>query len=317
MARPSPPVEHLLRRAGFGMTPAEQDRFSQYTYPMAVSALTNYDPAETGVDHLIGTPGYVGIFTRAGGFAPNTNIEDSRQRWLFRMVHSPAPLQEKMTLFWHHHFATAYSKLNGLVGNIDATRMMAAVPAQDPNGARGQIELLRDSALGNFRQLLVDVAKDIAMLVLARRPAEHATGAAGELRPRADGAVHVRRRALHRAGRLRRGPRLHRLVRRPRHRERIGVLELQLQRRQSRREREDVQLRHHARQQDDSGAAGGVGDAGRYRPDQRARDSSRDAAAARAPAVDLVRERGRAARSGLRRFAVAASTWTTTPRSSR
>jgi len=146
------------------MTPAEQDRFSHYTYPMAVSALTNYDPAETSVDHLIGTPGYTGIFTRGGGFAPNTNIDDARQRWLFRMVHSPAPLQEKMTLFWHNHFATAYSKLNGIVGNVDATRMMAAVPAQDPNGARGQIELLREHALGNFRTLLTEISKDIAML---------------------------------------------------------------------------------------------------------------------------------------------------------
>ena len=165
MARPTPLVEHLLRRAGFGASAAEREEFSRYTYPMAVSALTNYDPETTGVDHLIGTPGHVGITTRGGGFAPNTNIEDARQRWLFRMLHSPAPLQEKMALFWHHHFATAYSKLNGAVGSsIDATRMMAAVPEQDPNGARGQIELFRASALGNFRQLLIDVAKDIAML---------------------------------------------------------------------------------------------------------------------------------------------------------
>jgi uncharacterized protein (DUF1800 family) len=163
MARPTPLVEHLLRRAGFGATPAEREEFSRYTYPMAVHVLTEYDPATTGVDHLIGTPGYAGITTR-GVFSPNRNIEDARQRWVFRMVHSPAPLQEKMTLFWHHHFATAYSKLNGIVGNVDATRMMAAKPAEDPNGARGQIELLRDSALGNFRQLLVDIAKDIAMM---------------------------------------------------------------------------------------------------------------------------------------------------------
>jgi uncharacterized protein (DUF1800 family) len=80
------------------------------------------------------------------------------------MVHSPAPLQEKMTLFWHHHFATAYSKINGIVGAEDATRMMAAVPSEDPNGARGQIELFRASALGSFRQMLVDVAQDIAMM---------------------------------------------------------------------------------------------------------------------------------------------------------
>src|SRR5262245_2057586 len=164
MARPSAPVEHLLRRAGFGMTPAEREKFSQYTYPMAVSSLVNYDPAETGVDHLIGTPGYMGILSRAGGFAPNTNITDARQRWLFRMVHSPAPLQEKMTLFWHHHFATAFSKIAGIVGNTDATRLMATKKSDDSTQMKGQIELLREYALGNFRDLLVEIAKDPAML---------------------------------------------------------------------------------------------------------------------------------------------------------
>jgi len=133
------------------------------TLPVAAASLVNFDPSKTDVDGLIGTPGYVGITTR-GVFAPNTNITDARQRWLFRMVHSPAPLQEKMTLFWHHHFATAYSKINGTVGAVDATRMMATKKKDDSTGMRGQIELLRDYALGNFRDLLVDIAKDPAML---------------------------------------------------------------------------------------------------------------------------------------------------------
>ena len=46
---------------------------------------------------------------------------------------------------------------------------------------------------------------------LARRPAQHAAAAAGKLRPRDHGAVHPRRRQLHRGGRLRRGARVHRL----------------------------------------------------------------------------------------------------------
>jgi uncharacterized protein (DUF1800 family) len=164
MARPSPAVEHLLRRAGFGALPEEGAKFARMTLPVAVAALVNYDPTKTDIDSLIGTPGYVGITTR-GAFAPNTNITDARQRWLFRMVHSPAPLQEKMTMFWHHHFATAYSKINGAVGNQpDATRMMAAKKKEDSTGMKGQIELLREYALGNFRDLLVEIAKDPAML---------------------------------------------------------------------------------------------------------------------------------------------------------
>jgi uncharacterized protein (DUF1800 family) len=167
MARPTQAVEHLLRRAGFGVTPAEAERFSRYTYPMAVAALTEYDPEESDdVDSKIESDPsrYVRVTVR-GQFSPNQVINDARQRWLFRMVHSTAPLQERMALIWHHHFATAYTKIQGVVGATDATRMMAAKPSEDPGRARGQIELFRQYALGNFRELLVEVAKDPAMLV--------------------------------------------------------------------------------------------------------------------------------------------------------
>ena len=163
MARPSPAIEHLLRRAGFGLAPAERNRFARFTYPMAVNALVEFDPAATDIDDRIGSPGYVGITAR-GQFAPNTSIEDARQRWLFRMVHSPAPLQERMALIWHQHFATAWDKIRGIIDTIDATRLMAAKPSQDPQQHRGQIELFRQFALGNFRDLLIEVAKDPAML---------------------------------------------------------------------------------------------------------------------------------------------------------
>ncbi|HVQ42681.1 MAG TPA: DUF1800 domain-containing protein [Vicinamibacterales bacterium] len=165
MARPSPAVEHLLRRAGFGATPEERDKFSRYTVPNAIVALTSFNLTNIDVDKSIGTPGYVGVTVRNPGFAPNTNITDARQRWLFRMVHSPSPLQEKMTLFWHHHFATAFSKISGIYPAADATRMMAAKKVEDSTGMTGQIELFRQNALGNFRELLVAVAQDPAMLV--------------------------------------------------------------------------------------------------------------------------------------------------------
>jgi uncharacterized protein (DUF1800 family) len=162
--RPSPLVEHLLRRAGFGASPAERAVYANLSYHDAVERLLNYDARAADVDALIGTPGYVGVTLR-GPFSPNTVIDDSRQRWLFRMVHSPAPLQEKMALFWHNHFATGYTKIAGIQGSSDGARMMAAKPSQDPGKALGQIELFRQFALGNFRDLLVRVAKDPAMLV--------------------------------------------------------------------------------------------------------------------------------------------------------
>lgn len=159
-----PLLDHLLRRAGFGATPAERDYYASMSYNEVVEDLLAFDPATTDIDQLIGTPGYLG-FTARNGFKPNTVIADARQRWIFRMVHSPAPLQEKMALFWHHHFATAYSKLAGTYGASVGTRMMAAKPSEDTARTRGQIELFRQLGLGRFSDLLVEVAKDPAMIV--------------------------------------------------------------------------------------------------------------------------------------------------------
>ncbi len=155
-------IEHLLRRAGFGATPSEIEFYSELGYGGAVNVLVDYDDVTDDVDSYIGKAGYA---LTSGGFLPNRNIAHARQRWLFRMVHSQRPLQEKMTLFWHNHFATAVSKIQGAYGSEEGTRYMAAVPAEDPSQVEGQIELFRRFALGNFRDLLQAVAKDVAMLV--------------------------------------------------------------------------------------------------------------------------------------------------------
>ena len=161
-----PELEHLLRRAAFGATEEEINDYIRQgllAFTSAASRLLNYHALPDDVDDFIGRPGYAGITARSG-FSPRTNINDARQRWLFRMVHSRRPLQEKMALFWHNHFATAYSKIAGEAGAEEATRMLAAKPAEDPAGVKGQLELFREHALGNFRDLLVAVAQDPAML---------------------------------------------------------------------------------------------------------------------------------------------------------
>src|SRR6266404_414330 len=161
---PDRQIEHLLRRAGFGARPDELDTYGAMSIPQAVDALVNYERVSTDVDALIGHAGYVNVTTR-GQFAPNTTIVDSRQRWLFRMLHTDRPLQEKMTLFWHNHFATGYNKIAGTLGAAEGARYMAAKASEDPGQVRGQIEMLRDNALGNFRDILLNIAKDTAMLV--------------------------------------------------------------------------------------------------------------------------------------------------------
>jgi len=91
-------------------------------------------------------------------------MSDARQRWVFRTVHSARPLQEKMALFWHNHFATGYTKIAGQLSAEAAARALAAKPSEDPSGVRGQLELFRAYALGNFRDLLVAVSQDPAMV---------------------------------------------------------------------------------------------------------------------------------------------------------
>jgi uncharacterized protein (DUF1800 family) len=157
-------IEHVLRRAGFGARPDELDTYTQMSFPDVIETLIDYDVVPDLVDSFIGTPGYVDVTTR-GVFSPQSNITDSRQRWLFRMVHTDRPLQEKMTLFWHNHFATGYNKIAGALTASEGARYMAAKPSEDPGGVRGQIEMLRDNALGNFRDILLNIAKDTAMLV--------------------------------------------------------------------------------------------------------------------------------------------------------
>jgi uncharacterized protein (DUF1800 family) len=158
------PIEHLLRRAGFGARPDELTTYGQMSTNQAVSALVNYDGVPDSVDSLIGKPGYINM-TISGQFLPQGNINHARQRWLFRMVHSDRPLQEKMTLFWHNHFATGYTKIAGALGAAEAARYLAAKSSEDPGQVRGQIEMLRDNALGKFKDILLAIAQDTAMLV--------------------------------------------------------------------------------------------------------------------------------------------------------
>src|SRR4051812_34746146 len=158
MASREQEIDHLYRRAGFGASQEEIDEFTKLSfasYAAGVARLLGFEEIPDEVDGLIGRPGYVGVTGRSGnGFQPATNILDARQRWLFRMVHSKRPLQEKMALFWHNHFATAYTKINSEIGDSEiATRMLSAKPQDDGSGTKGQLELFREMGTGNFRDL--------------------------------------------------------------------------------------------------------------------------------------------------------------------
>ncbi|HYY89086.1 MAG TPA: DUF1800 domain-containing protein [Chloroflexota bacterium] len=129
-------VAHLLRRAGFGATEAELDEYAALGFASTVERLLNYEQVDdSAVEERLAS---LQLDLRNG--------EQAKYAWLVRMLYTRRPLQEKMTLFWHTHFATALSKV------------------RNPQLMLQQIQLFRDDALGNFEQLLQRVTRDPAML---------------------------------------------------------------------------------------------------------------------------------------------------------
>jgi uncharacterized protein (DUF1800 family) len=126
---------HLLRRAGFGATEEEIQRYSAMGFEAAVDTLLHPERVSDNVDDRLQEQGI--DISVPGGI---------QIAWLFRMLHTQRPLQEKMTLFWHGHFATAIGKV------------------RDPLVMQWQNDTFRSYALGNFRGLAQAMARDPAML---------------------------------------------------------------------------------------------------------------------------------------------------------
>jgi len=134
-------VGHLYRRAGFGAPWAE------------LQAALADGPEKTLDRVLAGTP-ETDDFTRTSEFmasersmppgAPGARLA---AWWLNRMLKTGHPLREKLTLFWHNHFATSNAK-------VQNARFML-----------GQYRLMHRHALGSFAELLVEMGTDPAMLV--------------------------------------------------------------------------------------------------------------------------------------------------------
>jgi len=127
---------HLYRRAAFG---AGWDQLKQ--------ALS--DGPQRTVDGLLSPQADTEAFNRTCDEYEVSvgSINDLRAWWLRRMIQTPHPLLEKMTLFWHSHFAT-----NG--SEVKNARLM-----------QQHIRLLRGGALKSFAGLLEDISRDPAMLI--------------------------------------------------------------------------------------------------------------------------------------------------------
>jgi uncharacterized protein (DUF1800 family) len=132
-------VGHLYRRAAFGATAADLDAALAAGPDKAIHWLLQGGPDADKFD--------ADMAPLAQSIARANVGAQARAWWLYRMLYSPRPLQEKLTLFWHNHFATSNSKVN------NAGFMLR------------QYELMRRHALGNFRDLLQEMSRDPAMMV--------------------------------------------------------------------------------------------------------------------------------------------------------
>ena len=128
-------VAHLFRRAGFGATPSELDTLTETkSYEDIVDDLVNPERCENIDDSFVeryyfgeGVPNYVG-------------------KWLFKMVNTERPLEEKMALFLHHIFPVAWGKSEHGPSIFD------------------QIDMFKRVGLTDFRNILVELSKDPAMI---------------------------------------------------------------------------------------------------------------------------------------------------------
>jgi uncharacterized protein (DUF1800 family) len=155
---------HLLNRAGFGGPPAEIEKLAALKPEQAVSQFIDYEKIpDSTPDPEWAKPDperaekFLAIrrageeerrrLVRQDQQAQRQRILELRGWWLQRMANGPRPLQEKMTLFWHGHFATSIEKVR------EAYLMWR------------QNELFRRLATGNWLELLIEVGKDPAMLI--------------------------------------------------------------------------------------------------------------------------------------------------------
>jgi uncharacterized protein (DUF1800 family) len=150
-------ARHLLNRTGFGANDAEVRDFARLERAQAVDRLL----AGARMESLVKPPAFVDAPFEPYYRLRQMSVEDRmaaqrrlaeqglelRAWWLREMLVTPSPLTERMTLFWHNHFATSQQKVR--LGQL----------------MYRQNALLRREALGNFATLLHAVAKDPAMLV--------------------------------------------------------------------------------------------------------------------------------------------------------
>jgi uncharacterized protein (DUF1800 family) len=166
-------AQHLLNRAGFGGTPAQARALANMGLDAAVDYVVDYEKVDVEpitadqFDKDIMRPANaeqrmeIEQARRSGNeallekfrqereqrqMADRRQIAEMQKWWLKRIIETPRPLEEKMTLFWHGHFATGYRSIE------DSYHMFQ------------QNQFFRANATGSFADLVYGIVRDPAML---------------------------------------------------------------------------------------------------------------------------------------------------------
>ena len=131
-------MAHLMRRAGFGSDRAEVEALAEQGYEETVEQLLDPE-SQPELDQTL-------FYRHHPGAELGNFNEQASLNWMHRFRNTRRPLQEKMALFWHHVFATGYDKV---------------VSARDMSI---QVELFRSLGMESFRDLLVELARNPAMI---------------------------------------------------------------------------------------------------------------------------------------------------------
>ena len=128
-------VSHLMRRAGFGATPRELDQ------------LTEEKSYEEIVDDLVNPEKFSPIdMTYIERYYGGEQVAVHVGKWIYRMVNTERPLEEKMALFLHHLFPVAWGK------------------SEHGPSLYNEIEMFRNVGLTDFKNILLSLSRDPAMI---------------------------------------------------------------------------------------------------------------------------------------------------------
>ena len=127
-------MAHLLRRAGFGAGREELEAYAEQGYDQVVDDLVDLERCPPTDEDI--------LQRYFGGEGPQIYVGI----WIYRMINSKRPLEEKMALFWHHVFATGYAKGQHALAMDD------------------QITLFRRVGMSSMRQILLELSMNPAMI---------------------------------------------------------------------------------------------------------------------------------------------------------